>query len=373
MASKELTAAQTKEIETVIADFIKYLLARKQKIDGRYTGSELTNYMYQTYLEPITPEDQKLLFENILLYLSTFKKHELINLLKGRQKLSAPGLMYDYKNKVLPDFLLGFTNMTLKLSTFKDKDKLADFIEEQASASRRLFLKNTPNYAAYDSKTEEAKQDTPEENTAENKEEIEAEIEKHEQTAMHNYKKVVLNLMLYCNFLKIKLEQDKTEDTKKHIISLEQVHKNCTNALTILDTEQSFKIENLPIPITDLIKYTNFAIHLELETDTRIMQQQNIIPKIQPSATKTKKHISFATKIVTALFKLLDALLTIRDNFKMFLSSKSTQNNKIRRDDEADSNRKNLMLFYDRIQPGMETALQEIRTNVAKLHNLSSR
>jgi len=346
-----LTAQEKEQTDKVVADFIKYLWARKQKVNGRYTGAELTNHIYNKYLKSLTQEEQILMLKNVLLYLSTFKKVELITLLSPRQALSAPALMSDYGNQILPAFLIQLTTMIFKLSTFKDKEQLADFIHENAITSRNLFLANTPDYV---------EKERPDENTVQ----AETEIAECNKKAMTDYKNVIKNLMLYSDFLKTKLAADKNGNTKENIQSIERIKNNCENALAMIDTTAAYSSANLPITMTDLIKYTNFAIRFESDIDMRIKKQEGMYPIEAPYIPKAKKPTSHAVRVVAALSKLLDTLIMIKNRFKGYFVKNTV------RPDLQDNSGKALMLFFDKVQPGMENDLKEIRNNVAKLQAL---
>ncbi len=368
---KELSAARIIEIRAIVDDFIKGVLARSEKIDGRYTGSELTTEIYKTYLKSLSEAEQIQLFEDVLLFLSGFAKPQLRELLSYWQVLSLPALITGYQNKNLPDFLMDFIGTVLNLSTFKNNEKLVIFIKEQAIESRLQFLKNTASYVENKTPNKAEPQDLVDDLTIEEDSTFtEEEIITKNNIAMHHYKEVVRNLMLYCNFLTIKLAHDKNINTRGDISLLERVHNNCIQALEMIDTKNPFEAHPLPIDIENLIKYTNFVVQLELELDTRIMKSQNIITKAEPTITKEKKPISYATKVVNALSKLLEALFTLSKYFNFFSSSKPSKNNEIQRDVEADNNKKALMLFYDKLQPGMEDDLKTIRDNIAKLRDL---
>jgi hypothetical protein len=373
MPIRELTLQETENIEKIMAVFVKSILARKEMREGRYTGEELTNQIYQNYLKSLSEEDQRIFFENILLYLSTFKKHEFINLLKGTQKLSSPWLVADYKNALLPDFLIRLTRAILKLNKFKDKDELAEFIKTQAISSLALFLENTPDYVASNSSTNASSEESFDSDDFEDDNiKKQEELAKYNKIAMRNYQDIIVNLIRYCHFIRLKLDQDKTGHSKENIHNIEQIQKNCEQALTIFDAQLLFNPDNIPIDITQLIKYTNFIIQLELETDTRIMQQQNIMPKFKAPRPKEIKPVSYANKIVASLSKLLEALLKIKEMFKILISVKNKKSdNTIHRDEEADSNKKQLMLFYESMEPAiLQADLQDVRNTVAKLQEL---
>lgn len=201
--------------------------------------------------------------------------------------------------------------------------------------------------------------------TAVNTNEItEEQLRKYNEMAMNDYKDVITNLMKYCDFLIIKSSSEKVNNIEQRNVDINQIKLKCIHALGMLDPRKTFESKNLPISIPELIKYTNFTIRFESDLDTRIMQQEILPKKITPDAPEVKKQVTLASKIVDALSKLLDTLLLIKNAFRMYFAP-SANVPKV-----EDMDKKNLMLFYNSVQPGIEDDLNLIRENVSKLRDL---